>query len=61
MHAYEMMVWALSNKNAQIYGRGLHGRHNDNTVGIMQWFTSQYKKLLHEDFSQYDSEFRQEM
>ena len=58
MHAYEMMLWALSDKNAQIYGRGIHGRHNDNTVGIVQWFVSQYKKILQEDFPQSNREFR---
>lgn len=59
--AYEQMVQALSTQEACIYGRGLHGRHNDNTGGIVQWFVSQYHKILREDFAEYSSVFRQEI
>lgn len=59
--AYEQMVEALSTGSASIYGRGLHGRHNDNTGGIVQWFASEYKRLLQDDFAQYQSETRREM
>ena len=48
--AYSHMVEQLSASDAQIYGRGLHGRHNDNSAGIVQWFFSQYQKTLNEDF-----------
>lgn len=59
-HAYDHMVEALSTGTASIYGRGLHGRHNDNTGGIVQWLSSEYKRLLSEDFAQYNTGYRQE-
>lgn len=59
--AYEQMVESLSTGSASIYGRGLHGRHNDNTGGIVQWFASEYKRLLQDDFAQFQSETRREM
>lgn len=59
--AYDQMVTALSSGNASIYGRGLHGRHNDNTHGIVQWFSSEFRRILKEDFAAYDNEYRQEV
>lgn len=59
--AYEEMVDALSTKDGQIYGRGLHGRHNDNTYGIVQWFVSQYRKILREDFPDSNTVYRREV
>lgn len=57
--AYGNMLSALSRESAHIYGRGLHGRHNDNTAGIVQWFTSQFQKVFREDFPESANPLRQ--
>lgn len=59
--AYDQLLTSLSIKNAHVYGRGLHGRHNDNSNGIAQWFRSQYRKILREDFPDSIGIFRQEI
>ena len=48
--AYASLIAHLRSEGAQVYGKGLHGRHNDNTGGIVNWFSSQFDKLLREDF-----------
>lgn len=48
--AYHMLLSHLKSAGVQVYGKGLHGRHNDNTGGIVNWFVTQYKKILREDF-----------
>jgi accessory secretory protein Asp2 len=48
--AYPDLLKHLDTSGVQIYGKGLHGRHNDNSGGIVSWFTAQYEKMLHEDF-----------
>lgn len=50
-HAYGMLLSHLQSGGVQVYGKGIHGRHNDNTPAIVNWFYSQYKKILYEDFS----------
>ena len=40
----------LKSDGVEVYGKGTHGRHNDNTATVMAWFKSQYQKLLEEDF-----------
>ncbi|MDO5403770.1 MAG: accessory Sec system protein Asp2 [Eubacteriales bacterium] len=49
--AYESIIMNLQSAGVQIYGKGIHGRHNDNTGAIVSWFESQYDKILHEDFA----------
>lgn len=49
--AYNTLISHLDSAGVQVYGKGLHGRHNDNTDGIVSWFSSQYDKILREDFS----------
>jgi accessory secretory protein Asp2 len=49
--AYPDLLEHLHSSGVQIYGKGLHGRHNDNSSGIVSWFTSQYEKILREDFA----------
>ncbi len=49
--AYQMLISHLHSEGAQVYGKGIHGRHNDDTGTIVSWFVSQYKKILYEDFS----------
>lgn len=48
--AYEQILSNLPTIGVQIYGKGIHGRHNDETYGIINWFTSQYKEMLRDDF-----------
>lgn len=48
--AYKMLLSHLHSDGAQVYGRGLHGRHNDETGEIVKWFVRQYEKVLEEDF-----------
>lgn len=48
--AYDTLLFHLSSGGVQAYGKGLRGRHNDNTSGIIDWFLGQYKKILQEDF-----------
>ena len=49
--AYERLLSELNSAGVQVYGKGLHGRHNDNTAGIGTWFKSQYVKVLKDDFN----------
>ncbi|MCI9336739.1 MAG: accessory Sec system protein Asp2 [Lachnospiraceae bacterium] len=48
--AYEKLQSHLKNANTQIYGKGIHGRHNDNTSGIVGWFVNQYRGIIRNDF-----------
>lgn len=50
MDAYEMIISHLKSTGVKAYGKGIHGRHNDNTSSIVSWFSSQYKKMMAEDF-----------
>lgn len=49
--AYDTLISHLKSEGVQLYGKGIHGRHNDDTGAIVGWFFSQYKKILEEDFS----------
>lgn len=48
--AYGKLMEHLHSDGVQLYGKGFHGRHNDNTDGIVNWFVSQLKQILREDF-----------
>lgn len=50
MEAYKKLIEGLSSTGVHIYGKGLHGRHNDDTHGIIYWFSSRYKSVIREDF-----------
>ena len=54
--AYEMLQSHLRGAGAKIYGKGLHGRHNDDSRGIVSWFVNQYHRILREDFGDGRSE-----
>ncbi|SFH97589.1 accessory secretory protein Asp2 [Pseudobutyrivibrio sp. OR37] len=49
--AYEKLISEMNSYGVQIYGKGLHGRHNDNTEGIVAWFKGQYERIVKENFS----------
>lgn len=48
--AYNTLIAHLKDDGVQLYGKGIHGRHNDATSDIVSWFKSQYDKILYEDF-----------
>lgn len=48
--AYKRMIEHLKSSGVTIYGKGLHGRHNDDTNGIVYWFSDRYKHVLWEDY-----------
>lgn len=48
--AYNNLLASLKDSGVQIYGKGLHGRHNDDSAGIISWFVSQYKKIIENEF-----------
>ncbi|MCR4611977.1 MAG: accessory Sec system protein Asp2 [Lachnospiraceae bacterium] len=49
-NAYENVISHLKSGGVKVYGKGVHGRHNDNTGAIVGWFSSQFEKILREDF-----------
>ena len=49
-NAYKNLQSHLKDAGARIYGKGLHGRHNDDTAGIVKWFLSQYQAIIENDF-----------
>ena len=49
--AYDTLISHLKSDGVQVYGKGIHGRHNDATGMIVGWFVSQYENILKEDFS----------
>ena len=49
--AYQTLIAHLWSGGVQLYGKGIHGRHNDDTGAIVGWVFSQYRKVLNEDFS----------
>lgn len=48
--AYQTLLSHLCSGGVQVYGKGIHGRHNDNTMGVIHWFLGQFEKILKEDF-----------
>ena len=50
--AYEKLQFHLKDAGVRIYGKGLHGRHNDNTSGIVNWFVKQYQEVIESDFNE---------
>ncbi len=48
--AYNKILTELNSAGVQVYGKGLHGRHNDNSAGIGAWFKGQYQRVLEDDF-----------
>ena len=49
-NAYQNLQSHLKDAGARIYGKGLRGRHNDDSSGIINWFLSQYQEIIESDF-----------
>ena len=49
--AYQDLLAHLRGKHTTIYGKRITGRHNDNTSAVVEWFVSQYRRILREDFA----------
>lgn len=47
---YERLLRHIGSNGSKIIGKGLHGRHNDDTSGIVHWFVSQYHRILSQDY-----------
>lgn len=50
MTAYPTLLSHIRDDSITVYSKGLHGRHNDNTGGIVGWFKTQYNSILHTNF-----------
>jgi accessory secretory protein Asp2 len=50
MDAYRTILSHLGMGEVEVLGKGIHGRHNDNTNGIVTWFVGQYRRIIMEDF-----------
>lgn len=48
--AYNDLIDNFSSAGVVIYGRGIHGRHNDNGKAIIKWFKDRFKSILREDY-----------
>ncbi|MDO4514439.1 MAG: accessory Sec system protein Asp2 [Lachnospiraceae bacterium] len=48
--AYQDLIDHMHSSGATLYGKGIHGRHNDDTTAVVQWFRDQYKEMIYEDF-----------
>lgn len=53
---YEKLQAHLRGTSVKIYGKGLHGRHNDDTNGIVNWFLGQYHRIIRDDFENMGTE-----
>ena len=51
MDAYNQIIAHLKDSGVKAYGKGIHGRHNDATAPIVEWFVGQYRKVIKEDFN----------
>ena len=49
--SYERIISHIQNVGVQIIGKGIHGRHNDDTYSIVSWFVNQYNQVLENDFN----------
>lgn len=48
--AYQRLISHIGSSGARVFGKGLHGRHNDDTSGIVGWFLRQYSRVLREEY-----------
>lgn len=50
-YAHDRLIEHLNSAGAKVYSRGLHGRHKDNTSGIVYWFAERYKQIIRDEFT----------
>ena len=48
--AYQDLLSHMQGRGAKVIGKGLHGRHNDDTSGIVFWFLRQFRRVLRDAF-----------
>ncbi|MGI6556264.1 MAG: accessory Sec system protein Asp2 [Pseudoramibacter sp.] len=48
--AYAQLISHVRGRGAKVIGKGLHGRHNDDTSGVVNWFLRQYRRVLQDGF-----------
>lgn len=48
--AYKEILEQLVEKDSRVIGKGIPGRHNDNSSAINQWFINHYQRILAEYF-----------
>ena len=49
-NAYDDLVAFMEERGVRIYGKGIEGRHNDNSPAVSGWFVAQFRRLMREDF-----------
>ncbi len=54
MTAYDRLISHIDDVGVQVIGKGVHGRHNDDTYSIVAWFKNQYEGILKSDFGRGD-------
>lgn len=54
MMAYNRLISHINDIGVEIIGKGVHGRHNDDTYSIVAWFKNQYDGILKSDFGRGD-------
>ncbi|RGJ72919.1 accessory Sec system protein Asp2 [Eubacterium sp. TM05-53] len=54
MTAYDRLISHIDDIGVEIIGKGVHGRHNDDTYSIVAWFKNQYEGILKSDFGRGD-------
>lgn len=54
MTAYDRLISHIDNIGVEVIGKGVHGRHNDDTYSIVAWFKNQYDGILKSDFGRGD-------
>lgn len=50
MTAYNRLISHIDDVGVEVIGKGVHGRHNDDTYSIVAWFKNQYDEILKNDF-----------
>lgn len=48
--AYQGLITHIRWDRVELYGKGFHGRHNDNSRGTVNWFYGQMRQILKQDF-----------
>ena len=51
MTAYNRLISHIDDVGVEVIGKGVHGRHNDDTYSIVAWFKNQYDDILKSDFN----------